>query len=225
MPGKRQLQPLEGDVIEPYPPLSTLRGDDIAIRNPDSLPTTTFTAGRILGLLVAIAIPVGGGILSGYLGMRFLGDKKKKNKDEENTEGEKVSKGAKVVRPKKELDWYDSLKKPSWNPPSWVFGPTWTVLYLLMGIASFLVWQNGGGALPLVFYSIQLLINFAWSPVFFGLHRPDIALGLIVTLWFLLVVTMILFYQVSTVAMLLLVPYLLWITYASTLNAYIVYNN
>lgn len=177
-------------------------------------PPLTITTGSmfysILGLLIAIAIPVGGGFLSGYYGMRIttIPTKTKKSKQSPSEDA-----------------WYASLKKPAWNPPAWVFGPVWTVLYLLMGISSYIVWANGGGFLPLFFYALQLIVNFAWSPTFFGFKRPDIALILLVTLWFLVIVTMALFSRVSITAMLLLIPYILWITYALSLNAYIVHKN
>jgi tryptophan-rich sensory protein len=153
-----------------------------------------------VALTVAIVIPVVGGFLSGYF---ITKDKVKKSNG-----------------------WYDSLKKPAWNPPRWVFGPAWTLLYVLMGIASYLVWNQGGAnQLALTIYGLQLLINFAWSPVFFGAQRPDIALILILVLWFMIIATMVLFYAITPVAMYLLVPYILWVTYASTLNGYIVYAN
>lgn len=118
--------------------------------------------------------------------------------------------------------WYASLPKPVWNPPSWLFGPAWTVLYILMGIASYLVWRTGD-KLALCVYALQLAVNFAWSPVFFSLKRPDMAFIILVVLWFLIIATLILFFNASTVAGWLLVPYLLWVTYAGTLNGFIVY--
>lgn len=121
--------------------------------------------------------------------------------------------------------WYDKLDKPSWTPPAWLFGPAWTVLYILMGIASYIVWQNGGGAVPLSMYFIQLAVNLTWSPVFFGLRRPDIALAIILMLWGMILSTIVLFTRVSGTAALLLVPYIAWVSYASSLNAYIVMKN
>lgn len=152
-------------------------------------------------LFVAVAIPVLGGFLSGYFVAKDIS--------------------------KKSNGWYDSLKKPSWNPPRWVFGPAWTLLYLLMGMASYFVWKEGGPntVLPLSIYGLQLLINFSWTPIFFGAQRPDIALIIILVLWFMIITTMVLFYSITPIAMYLLVPYILWVTYASTLNAYIVYKN
>ena len=117
--------------------------------------------------------------------------------------------------------WYDALSKPAWTPPDWLFGPVWTLLYLLMALAAWLVWKAHGfpGARPaLGFYLLQLAANAAWSWVFFG--RQDIGggLGVIVTLWALIAVTLWLFLKHDRTAGSLLVPYLLWVTYAGALN-------
>ncbi|NND97609.1 MAG: tryptophan-rich sensory protein [Pirellulaceae bacterium] len=124
--------------------------------------------------------------------------------------------------------WYDDLKKPSWTPPNWVFGPVWTVLYLMMAIAAWLVWcvsgwKNARGAL--IAFVIQLSLNAAWSWAFFGLHQPMLAMINIVVLWFAIATTIALFAKHRPVAAALLVPYILWVTYASTLNAGIWYLN
>ena len=126
--------------------------------------------------------------------------------------------------------WYKDLKKPSWTPPPWVFGPAWTVLYILMGIASVPVFnmavrggQNADAArVALGVYIVSLLVNFAWSPVFFGMHMPELALVLIVFLLGLIVWTMYLFAGLGGRSWILLIPYLAWVTYAMTLNAGIV---
>lgn len=115
-------------------------------------------------------------------------------------------------------EWFDRLKKPSWNPPGWVFGPVWTALYLMMGYASSQVTSAAAFAL----YAVQLSLNALWSPVFFGLRRPDAALALIVALWGVLMATTVLFWRDDTLAGALLVPYLAWVTFAAVLNAEIV---
>ena len=117
--------------------------------------------------------------------------------------------------------WYAALPKPSWNPPNWIFGPVWSLLYLMMAVAAWLVWRAAGwpGArLALGLFAIQLVLNVGWSVVFFGLHRPGWALGEIVVLWCAILATLLLFRPISPVAALLLVPYLLWVTFASALN-------
>jgi benzodiazapine receptor len=119
--------------------------------------------------------------------------------------------------------WYAAIEKPGFTPPSWVFGPVWTILYLLMGVAAFLVWRKGLGSrivrVALVWFLIQLALNASWSPVFFGLHRIGLALAIVVLLWVAIVVTMYGFFRVSRPAGLLLVPYLLWVSFATVLNA------
>ena len=119
--------------------------------------------------------------------------------------------------------WYAAIEKPGFTPPSWVFGPVWTVLYLLMGVAAFLVWQRGLGSrlvrIALVWFLVQLALNAAWTPVFFGLHRIGLAVVVIVLLWAAIVVTMYWFFRVSRPAGMLFVPYLLWVSFATVLNA------
>jgi translocator protein len=126
--------------------------------------------------------------------------------------------------------WYARLRKPWWNPPNWVFAPVWTVLYLLMGIASWLVWQRGQavqrlghgrsglvrGALAL--YAVQLLLNGAWSLIFFGARRVDLALGELVILWGMVLATAVRFGQIRPLAGWLLLPYQLWVSFAGILN-------
>lgn len=117
--------------------------------------------------------------------------------------------------------WYAELHKPSWNPPSWVFGPAWTLLYVIMGVAAWLVWCEGGWAAqkhPLRLYLIQLFLNALWTPLFFGLHHPGIAFGEILILWLAVLSTLVAFWQVRRVAGWLMVPYLAWVSFATALN-------
>ena len=119
-------------------------------------------------------------------------------------------------------EWYRTLVKPSFNPPSWVFAPVWTTLYLLMGIAAYLVWkqglQNRAVKQALLIFVAQLVLNGIWSPVFFGMHQVGGALLVIILLWLMIVLTILRFYPLSRVAAYLLIPYLLWVSFASVLN-------
>jgi benzodiazapine receptor len=118
-------------------------------------------------------------------------------------------------------EWYAQLQKPSWNPPSWIFGPAWTALYIMMAIAAWLVWRRGGFAtqrLALGVFLLQLLLNALWSPLFFGLRNPALAFVDIVLLWFALLATLLVFWRRSRVAGALLIPYLAWVSFASALN-------
>lgn len=123
--------------------------------------------------------------------------------------------------------WYDLLVQPSWTPPSWVFGPVWTGLYLLMSIAAFLVWRAGKRErnFSISIFFAHLVLNALWSVVFFGLHATGYALGIIFALWLTIIWLMVLFAPQSRVAAWLLAPYLLWVTYAATLNLGIVLLN
>jgi tryptophan-rich sensory protein len=115
-------------------------------------------------------------------------------------------------------DWYPTIAKPSWNPPGWVFGPVWTVLYALMAVAAWLVWRRAGWCGALAWWTVQLALNAAWSPLFFGLHRIDLALVDIVALWAAIVGTTVAFWKVSPLAGGLFVPYLAWVSFAAVLN-------
>ncbi len=119
--------------------------------------------------------------------------------------------------------WYSAIEKPPFTPPNWLFGPVWTILYVLMGIAAFLVWRKGlrvtGVKVALVWFLVQLVLNALWTPVFFGLHRIDLALIVIALLWAAIVTTIFYFLRVSRLAAVLLVPYLLWVSFAGVLNA------
>lgn len=118
--------------------------------------------------------------------------------------------------------WYRELVKPALNPPSWVFGPVWTTLFFLMGIAAYLVWRQGlqkpRVRLALGIFTGQLVLNVVWSILFFGLHRPDLAFIEITLLWLAILITMIAFFKLSKPAAWLLLPYLLWVSFASYLN-------
>ena len=117
--------------------------------------------------------------------------------------------------------WYEQLAKPSWRPPNWLFAPVWTLLYLTIAISGWLVWREVGfarGALPLGIYLLQLLLNAAWTPLFFGLHRPDLALFDIALLWLSIIATIAVFYPISPSAAFLLLPYLVWVSFAAALN-------
>ena len=118
-------------------------------------------------------------------------------------------------------DWYASLVKPSWNPPSSVFAPVWTTLYVLMGIGAWLVWSRAGfsGArFALTLFLVQLGLNALWSYLFFGVQRPAFAFAEIVVLWCAILATMIGFWKIRPVAGALLIPYLGWVSFASVLN-------
>ena len=118
--------------------------------------------------------------------------------------------------------WYVTLSKPSFNPPNWIFAPVWTVLYIMMGIALFLVWKSTV-ALPIkrtaiILFSIQMLLNFFWSFIFFYLHQKAAALAEIILLWIFILATIIAFAKISKVAAWLLVPYIVWVSFAMLLT-------
>jgi len=119
-------------------------------------------------------------------------------------------------------EWYATLSKPSFSPPNWLFAPVWTLLYILMGLAAALVWQKGL-SLPrvrtaLVIFLVQLILNMVWSVFFFGLRSPLYGLVDILFLWAAILVTIAQFSRVSITAATLLIPYILWVTFASGLN-------
>lgn len=127
--------------------------------------------------------------------------------------------------------WYTALAKPSFNPPNWVFAPVWTLLYFLMGVAAFLVWSSATAGvgeqarqekrkvkIALVLFGVQLLLNALWSIIFFGLRSPGGALVEIVFLWLAIAATISAFAKVSKLAASLLVPYILWVSFALCLN-------
>ena len=115
-------------------------------------------------------------------------------------------------------DWYASLSKPTWNPPGWIFGPVWTVLYLMMAVAAWWVWKSECPRQALVLYGLQLLLNAAWTPTFFGAQQIGLAFAVIIALWLAIVLTVVSFFRVSGLAGWLLMPYLAWVTFAAFLN-------
>ena len=114
--------------------------------------------------------------------------------------------------------WYATLAKPSFNPPNWVFAPVWTALYVMMAIAAWLVWRRGNARIALVLFAVQLLLNSAWSLLFFGLHRVDLALIDIALLLAAIVATALAFRARNAAAAALMLPYLAWVCFASMLN-------
>lgn len=119
--------------------------------------------------------------------------------------------------------WYTTLEKPSFNPPNWLFGPVWTILFILMGISAFLVWRVGlsepNVRIALIIFVIQLILNVFWSVAFFGLRSPIAGLIVIIVLWVAILLTILSFAKVSITAGILLIPYILWVSFASILNA------
>jgi tryptophan-rich sensory protein len=119
-------------------------------------------------------------------------------------------------------EWYATLAKPSFSPPNWIFAPAWTILYILMGLAAALVWQKGlqnpKVRTALVIFLLQLILNLIWSVLFFGLRSPLYGLVDILFLWAMILVTIAHFSRVSTLAASLLIPYILWVTFAAGLN-------
>ena len=143
-------------------------------------------------MIIAIAICEGTGILSGFLANAGMNA------------------------------WFDSINKPSWNPPSWVFAPVWTTLYLLMGISLWLIWKKDAEqsikSKALLFFAAQLFLNFWWSIIFFKFHSPALAFLDIVLMIILILITIFKFAKLSRLAAWLLVPYVAWVSSASILN-------
>ena len=118
-------------------------------------------------------------------------------------------------------NWYADLAKPAWTPPDWIFGPVWTLLYVMMAVAAWLVWRLDGFAgakVPLALFAIQLVLNSIWSVLFFGLQNPGAAAVEIVLLWAAILATLVTFWKRSKWAGGLLVPYLAWVSFAAVLN-------
>jgi len=143
-------------------------------------------------LVIAVAVPLAVGGLSGFVTARSV------------------------------ATWYPTLTKPFFNPPAWVFGPTWTVLYIMMGVAAFLVWRQGFSTkdvrLALTLFAAQLALNGLWSIFFFGLQSPGVAFAEILLLWLSIVATVWIFRRVVPAAALLMLPYLAWVSFAAVLN-------
>lgn len=117
--------------------------------------------------------------------------------------------------------WYATLNKPSFNPPNWIFGPVWTALYILMGVAAWRVWRSADRDTargPLAVFALQLAVNLGWSVAFFGLRNPGLAVVVILALDLLVLATALMFRRIDRLAAWLLVPYLAWISFATVLN-------
>jgi benzodiazapine receptor len=118
--------------------------------------------------------------------------------------------------------WYAALEKPFFTPPNWLFAPAWITLYVLMAVAAFLVWRKGlgeeGVRCALIVFLVQLVLNALWSVVFFGLHSPLWGMVVILALWVAILLTIIKFFRLSVAAGSLMLPYILWVSFASALN-------
>ena len=117
--------------------------------------------------------------------------------------------------------WYQTLNKPNFNPPDWVFGPVWTTLYVLMGVSIWLIWKKEASkvrTISMIIFWVQLFFNIFWTYLFFGIQRIDLGLFEIFFLIFLILMNIIYFYKIDKIASYLLVPYVLWVSYASILN-------
>jgi tryptophan-rich sensory protein len=121
--------------------------------------------------------------------------------------------------------WYAVANKPSFNPPNWIFMPVWTTLYVLMGVALYLVWKSNADAdlkrTAIILFAIQLTLNFCWSIIFFTAHEPGWALVEIGVMWLMILLTIFSFGKISSIAAWLLVPYICWVSFASVLNYYV----
>jgi benzodiazapine receptor len=125
--------------------------------------------------------------------------------------------------------WYATLQKPPFTPPNWLFAPAWITLYLLMGISAFIIWRRGLDnrwiKRALIVFLIQLVLNALWSVVFFGLESPLYGFIVIAALWVAILLTILKFFKVSSVAAALMLPYVLWVTFAAVLNVSILVLN
>jgi translocator protein len=126
--------------------------------------------------------------------------------------------GAGLVTAPAVTEWYPTLNKPSWNPPSWVFAPVWTILYTMMAVAAWLVWKQGNARTALILFFAQLALNFAWSMLFFGARSPGLGLIDIIAMWIAISATIFAFAMKSRLAAFLMVPYLAWVSFALALN-------
>ena len=118
--------------------------------------------------------------------------------------------------------WFQTINKPSWNPPGWIFGPVWTTLYAMMGVALFLVWKSDSSDIlkktAIALFAVQLILNFFWSFIFFDQHQIGWALVEIIVMWIFILLTIFAFGNVSKLAAWLLVPYISWVSFATILN-------
>ena len=118
--------------------------------------------------------------------------------------------------------WYQTINKPTWNPPSWLFGPVWTTLYVMMGIALFLIWKYDASQsvkkTAIILFAVQLVLNFFWSFIFFNQHQIGWAVVEIITMWVFILLTIFAFAPISKIAAWLLVPYISWVSFATILN-------
>ena len=121
--------------------------------------------------------------------------------------------------------WYAALRKPPFNPPNWVFAPVWSTLYVMIGVAGWLVWQRDWCSRMMAAWVAQLALNFIWTPVFFGLHAPAAALAVILALLIVIIAFIVRGWSRDRAAALLFVPYAAWVAFATLLNAAIVYLN
>ena len=125
--------------------------------------------------------------------------------------------------------WYETLQRPVFSPPNWIFSPVWTILFLMMGLSLYLVWKKGiktkKAKTAITFFGIQLGLNALWSILFFGLQSPSLAFMEIIVLWFAILGTIVSFYKISRKAAYLLIPYILWVSFAIILNFAIVILN
>lgn len=118
-------------------------------------------------------------------------------------------------------EWYATLNRPSFNPPNWIFGPVWTMLYILMGISLFLIWKleiSKERNLAILVFMFQLLLNFGWSFIFFYFNMIGLALIEIILLWIFIVIMLVLFYKIKPIAAYINIPYLLWVSFTTVLN-------
>jgi benzodiazapine receptor len=122
-------------------------------------------------------------------------------------------------------EWYQSLAKPPFNPPNWIFGPAWSILYVLIGIAGARTWMRGHLSVGMLIWAGQMVVNFLWSPFFFGLQMPPVALAIIVVLWVLILAFIANRWNADRIAAWLFLPYLAWVSFATLLNGSIVYLN
>lgn len=143
-------------------------------------------------LILAIAIPLAVGFTSGFFTITGVGS------------------------------WYQTIQRPSWNPPNWIFGPVWTTLYVMMGIALYLIWKADTSSnlknYAILLFALQLILNFFWSFIFFNQQQPGWAFAEILVLWVLILLTIFAFAKVNKSAAWLLVPYISWVSFASILN-------